>query len=177
MSTFDVKLGSYSYLLKILILTIAVCEFRRGFAFQCFHYNSMYYNWGKPECAPHLSYCWNKSSVCTHTHTHIYIHIYIYILWVGCSYAQRSYAHAQRSLSSGLPPHEYYMILPALQISVASEHKVSTVFSCIISHVTSLSFCKKGPEKPREFPRYMTNNTRVKACHISFACCIFYLTV
>ena len=37
MSTFDLKLGCYSYLLKILILTIAVCEFRRGFALQCFH--------------------------------------------------------------------------------------------------------------------------------------------
>ena len=37
-SNIDVKLGCYSYLLKILILTIAVCELRRGFALQCFHY-------------------------------------------------------------------------------------------------------------------------------------------
>ena len=36
-SNIDVKLGCYSYLLKILILTIAVCELRRGFALQCFH--------------------------------------------------------------------------------------------------------------------------------------------
>ena len=34
----QVKLGCYSYLLKILILTITVCELRRGFALQCFHY-------------------------------------------------------------------------------------------------------------------------------------------
>ena len=36
-SNIDVKLGCYSYLLKILILTIAVC---RGFALQCFHFFS-----------------------------------------------------------------------------------------------------------------------------------------
>ena len=40
-SNIDVKLGCYSYLLKILILTIAVCELRRGFALQCFHCNSI----------------------------------------------------------------------------------------------------------------------------------------
>ena len=39
-SNIDVKLGCYSYLLKILILTIAVCELRPGFALQCFHLNS-----------------------------------------------------------------------------------------------------------------------------------------
>ena len=39
-SNIDVKLGCYSYLLKILILTIAVYMriTRRGFALQCFHY-------------------------------------------------------------------------------------------------------------------------------------------
>ena len=37
-SNIDVKLGCYSYLLKILILTITVCELRRGFALQCFHF-------------------------------------------------------------------------------------------------------------------------------------------
>ena len=40
-SNIDVKLGCYSYLLKILILTLTVCELRRGFALQCFHYDGV----------------------------------------------------------------------------------------------------------------------------------------
>ena len=39
MSTFEHRCEiRLLYLLKILILTIAVCELRRGFALQCFHY-------------------------------------------------------------------------------------------------------------------------------------------
>ena len=52
------------YLLKILILYIAVCELRRGFALQCFHYNYYY-----PAHAQRM-----RRSV-----TDIYIYIYIYI--------------------------------------------------------------------------------------------------
>ena len=41
MSTFEHRCEiRLLYLLKILILTIAVCELRRGFALQCFHCSS-----------------------------------------------------------------------------------------------------------------------------------------